>query len=97
MQQIGPNSANIAELNYSKIGGAVNGFWVCPETVLTFLKKECSPISMFSAVGNVISYSGIAARYADAKLADWPPSQIKLSSSPDIIQPSDWHGVRSGE
>lgn len=97
MQQIGPNCANIAELNYSKIGGAVNGFWVCPEIVLKFPEKECSPINMFSAAGDVIPYSGIAARHADAKLADRPPSQIKLSSSPNIIQPSDWHGVRSGE
>jgi hypothetical protein len=57
---VGPVTAPIAQLNYSDLGGTVNGFLIGTNTLLTFLKPVCGGIGTLGAVGNSVTYSGSA-------------------------------------
>lgn len=60
---IGPVTATITALNYAANNNKVDGLWVGPDTALTFPEKECNPGKSFGAVGDTVTYSGIAVTY----------------------------------
>lgn len=57
---VGPVTASIAQLNYSDLGGTVNGFLIGTNTLLTFLKPVCGGIGTLGVAGNSVTYSGSA-------------------------------------
>jgi hypothetical protein len=56
---VGPIPATIMQLNYGE-NGAVNGFVVGTNVLLTFLKPVCGGIGTLGTVGNNVTYSGTA-------------------------------------
>jgi hypothetical protein len=57
---VGPVTASILQLNYSDLGGTVNGFLIGSNVLLTFLKPVCGGIGTLGTVGNSVTYSGSA-------------------------------------
>ncbi len=61
---IGPITATITALNYDANHKKIDGLWVGPDTVLTFPEKDCNPGKSFGAVGDTVTYSGLAVNYS---------------------------------
>ncbi|GEM_PF-3101265 len=57
---VGPVSATITALNYNESGAAVNGFLVGTNVLLVFPKPVCGGVASLGAVGNSVTYSGVA-------------------------------------
>jgi hypothetical protein len=57
---VGPVTATITALNYDESGAAVNGLLVGTNVLLTFARPVCGGIGTLGAVGNSVTYSGMA-------------------------------------
>ena len=57
---VGPVTANITALNYNESGASVDGFLVGTNVLLRFTKPVCGGIASLGAVGNSVTYSGVA-------------------------------------
>ncbi len=89
--EVGPVTATVTALNY-KIGtNKVDGLWVGSDTVLTFPEKDCSPSRSFSAVGDVVTYSGIAVKYPTGfqsiRVTNFSVDHIVYSPPTKALQP----------
>jgi hypothetical protein len=61
---VGPVTATITQVNYDEGGGAVNGFLVGTNVLLTFSKPVCGGIGTLGTVGESVTYSGLARTFA---------------------------------
>jgi hypothetical protein len=57
---VGPTTGQISQVNYQEVGGAVNGFLIGANTLLTFQKPVCGGTTTLGAAGNTVTYSGLA-------------------------------------
>jgi len=56
---VGPTTAPIARLNYDESGGAINGFLIGTNTLLTFQRAICGGVATLGTVGDSVTYSGL--------------------------------------
>src|SRR5579872_795082 len=61
---VGPVTATITALNYDETGTNVNGLLVGTNVLLTFARPVCGGIGTLGAVGNSVTYSGMALTFA---------------------------------
>jgi hypothetical protein len=57
---VGPSTASITQLNYDEGGATVNGFLIGTNILLKFSKPVCGGLTTLGAVGNSVTYSGMA-------------------------------------